>query len=143
MKLKSTIFIFFFLYLLNIIFCQEYSSSNDNSNEEINNNSNSNNNSNNENSNNNSNDNSDSDEYNEIDECIKDGNINKEKVKCCKVSFKINDIPFGYNTPIYDKLSSIKEYKKMLHDAKDVTIDCSEFFLSFYKIMIFLLVFLF
>ena len=136
MKLKSTIFIFFFLYLLNIIFCQN-NNDNNNSNEDNNNNSN------NENSNNNSNDNSDSDEYNEIDDCIENGNINKEKVKCCKVSFKINDIPFGYNTPIYDKLSSIEEYKKMLHDAVDVTIKCSENYLSFYKIIILLLVFLF
>ena len=47
------------------------------------------------------------------------------------------------NTPIYDKLSSIKEYKKMLHDAVDVTIKCSENFLLFYKIVILLLVFLF
>ena len=112
MKLKSTIFIFFFLYLLNIIFCQEESNEGND------------------------------DTF--IKDCVKSGSKGKKNdVKCCDVSFKINGKEFTYSTPIYDKLSSIKEYKKMLHDAKDVTIDCSEFFLSFYKIMIFLLVFLF
>ena len=113
MKLKSTIFIIFFLYLLNIIFCQEESNEGND------------------------------DTF--IKDCVKSGSKGKKNndVKCCEVNFKINGKGFKYCTPIYDKLSSIKEYKKMLRDAEDVTIDCSEFFLSFYKIIIFLLVFLF
>ena len=113
MKLKSTIFIIFFLYLLNIIFCQEESNEGND------------------------------DTF--IKDCVSSGSKGKKNndVKCCEVNFKINGKGFKYCTPIYDKLSSIKEYKKMLRDAEDVTIDCSEFFLSFYKIMIFLLVFLF
>ena len=113
MKLKSTIFIIFFLYLLNIIFCQEESNEGND------------------------------DTF--IKDCVSNGSKGKKinDVKCCEVNFKINGKGFTLFTPIYDKLSSIKEYKKMLRDAKDVTIDCSEFFLSFYKIMIFLLVFLF
>ena len=138
MKLKSTIFIFFFLYLLNIIFCQN-NNDNNNSNEDNNNNSN------NENSNNSGNEESNNNDGDKINDCIeneKKGDL-ISNIKCCEVSFKINGKGFRYFTPIYDKLSSIKEYKKMLHDAEDVTIDCSEFFLSFYKIIIFLLVFLF
>ena len=138
MKLKSTIFIFFFLYLLNIIFCQN-NNDNNNSNEDNNNDSN------NENSNNNGNEESNNNDGDKIYDCIenkKKGDL-RENIKCCEVNFKINGKGFTLFTPIYDKLSSIKEYKKMLRDAEDVTIDCSEFFLSFYKIMIFLLVFLF
>ena len=137
MKLKSTIFIFFFLYLLNIIFCQN-NNDNNNSNEDNNNNSN------NENSNNSGNksNNNDGDKINDCIENEKKGDL-IENIKCCEVSFKINGKGFRYFTPIYDKLSSIKEYKKMLHDADDVTIKCSENYLSFYKIVILLLVFLF
>ncbi len=139
MKLKSTIFIFFFLYLLNIIFCQNNNDDNNNSNEDNNSNSN------NENSNNSGNEESNNNDGDKINDCIeneKKGDL-IENIKCCEVNFKINGKGFRLFTPIYDKLSSIKEYKKMLRDAEDVTIDCSEFFLSFYKIMIFLLVFLF
>ena len=123
MNLKFSFFVFFFLYFLNIIFCQKNDDdSSDDGSEDINENSN-------------------------VNEGImKDCNDIKkltDEINCCNVIFKINGNKFNYYTPIYNKLSSIKEYKKMLHDADDVTIKCSENYLSFYKIVILLLVFLF
>ena len=78
-----------------------------------------------------------------INECIEagntGGNINKTQctsismdydLKCCYVQYELeNLIGIKSCVPIYDSLSSIKGYAKMLKDAKKVSVKCGSQYL--------------
>ena len=89
-----------------------------------------------------------------ITKCLTAGNntsgkndCNKNKLdddlKCCYVTYKLKNVmTIRTCVPIYDSLSSIKGYEKMLKEARNVKIVCKSQFLKF-SLSLFFIILLF
>ena len=72
------------------------------------------------------------------DNCNK--NYLDDNLKCCYVEYSLkNTIDIKTCAPIYDSLSSIKGYAKMLKEAKKVKVICKSQFLKFSLSLLFII----